>query len=131
MFGFWVYSSIAVYFAAKVYPSHSIESIAGFGWVLALMALAFTAYSVWSQSRTVRYSHSLLSIFGVFLVIHFFVIFAYTIMQSPNLVNMFGAGTGSFSITLGIFAKSVGFMILPLCFLGVFYAVGANLNSIL
>lgn len=131
MFGFWVYSSIAVYFAAKVYPSHSIESIAGFGWVLALIALAFTAYSVWSQSRTVRYSHSLLSIFGVFLLIHFFVIFAYTIVQSTNLTNMFGAGTGSFSIALGIFAKSVGFMILPLCFLGVFYAVGANLNSIL
>jgi hypothetical protein len=31
---------------------------------------------------------------------------------------MFGAGTGSFSIALGIFAKSVGFMVLPLCFLG-------------
>lgn len=99
--------------------------------MLALIALAFTAYSVWSQSRTVRHSHSLLSIFGVFLLIHFFVIFAYTIVQSTNLTNMFGAGTGSLSIALGIFAKSVGFMVLPLCFLGIFYAVGANLNLIL
>ncbi|MCA9377810.1 hypothetical protein KC711_02740 [Candidatus Peregrinibacteria bacterium] len=52
-------------------------------------------------------------------------------MQSTNLTNMFGAGTGSLSIALGIFAKSVGFMVLPLCFLGIFYAVGANLNLIL
>ena len=64
-------------------------------------------------------------------MIHLLVVLAYTSMQSANLANMFGAGTGSLSIALGIFAKSVGFMVLPLCFLGIFYAVGANLNSIL
>ena len=131
VFGFWAYSSIAVYFAAKVYPSHSIESIAGFGWVLALIAIGFTFYSLWRQSRVVRYSHSLLSVFGAFLFIHLLVVLAYTLMQSASLANMFGAGSGSFAIAFGMFAKSVGFMILPLCFLGIFYAVGANLNTIL
>lgn len=131
VFGFWVYSSIAVYFAAQVYPSHSIESIVGFGWVLALMVVGYIIYSIWSQNRTIKYSHSLLTVFWIFLLIHFLIVIAYTSMQSTNLANMFGAGTGSLSIALGIFAKSVGFMILPLCFLGIFYAVGANINSIL